>query len=133
MKQKHTLTLDNEFIEYCKLNNITDIDKKAKEVFSRGFTILKFGETPSGSKTIEKIEVIKEVIVEVPVEVIKEVTKPGKTKTITKEVINNKLVEELQKENERLNNELNQITDALTKASKMKVMKNSDLSNLYDE
>ena len=51
----------------------------------------------------------------------------------TKEVVNNKLVEELQEENKKLNEELNKITDALTKASKAKFMKNSDLSSLYDE
>ncbi len=46
MVKKYTLTLDKEFIQYCELNNIKDIDKKAKEVFNRGFTILKYGETP---------------------------------------------------------------------------------------
>ena len=82
MVKKYTLTLDKEFIQYCELNNIQDIDKKAKEVFNRGFTILKYGETPSHIKgkevTIEKeiekiVEVTVEKLVEVPVEVIKEV------------------------------------------------------------
>ena len=73
MVKKYTLTLDKEFVQYCELNNIQDLDKKAKETFNRGFTILKYGETPSHIKgkevTIEK-EIIKEVekIVEVTVE-----------------------------------------------------------------
>lgn len=46
MGKKYSLTLDNEFIQYCKLNNIDDIEGKAKEVFTQGFTILKYGETP---------------------------------------------------------------------------------------
>lgn len=100
MAKKYTLTLDKEFVQYCELNDIQDVDKKAKETFNRGFTLLKYGETPSHIKgkevTIEKeiikevekivevtveklvevpIEVIREVIREVPVEIIKEVIK----------------------------------------------------------
>jgi len=39
--------LDDEFLEYCKLNNIEDIEKLAKEVFNQGFTILKYGNIPT--------------------------------------------------------------------------------------
>jgi hypothetical protein len=99
MVKKYTLTLDKEFIQYCELNNIQDVDKKAKETFNRGFTILKYGETPSHIKgkevTIEK-EIIKEVekiveitvekLVEVPVEVIREVIREVPVEVI-KEVI----------------------------------------------
>lgn len=117
MIKKHTLILDNEFTQYCELNNITNIEKQAQDTFNRGFTLLKYGETPYGNKTTEIIEVPKEVIkevivekiverivevpvevvneiikevrVEVPIEVIKEVIveKQGKNKTITKEII----------------------------------------------
>lgn len=76
--------MDNEFIQYCELNQIKNINKLAKETFDRGFSILKFGETPSVAKgrevikevekeVIKEIEVIKEV--EKPIEVIKEVEK----------------------------------------------------------
>jgi len=76
--------LDKEFLEYCRLNDIENPKKLAKETFERGFSILKFGETPSivkGKETIKEVEkeVVKEVEVikevEVPVEVIKEVIK----------------------------------------------------------
>lgn len=108
MKKKISLTLDNDFQQYCDLNNIEDPEKLAKQVFNKGFSLLKYGETPNGFKSeptviekeviveVEKIvnvpfEVIKEVqvIKEVIVEVIKEVpvkTK-GATQIITKEVI----------------------------------------------
>jgi hypothetical protein len=46
MKQKNYLTLDSEFIKYCELNKIDNIDKFAKEVFKKGFDIVKYGETP---------------------------------------------------------------------------------------
>jgi hypothetical protein len=118
MKPKSTLTLDNEFIQYCELNNITNIEKQAQDTFSRGFTLLKYGEIPNGNKTkeiikeviVEKIveriievpvevikEVIKEVRIEVPIEVIKKVIveKQGKNRTITKEVIKEVPVEKI--------------------------------------
>lgn len=46
MKKKNYLTLDNEFLEYCKLNNIEEVEKFAKKVFDQGFTIIKHGEKP---------------------------------------------------------------------------------------
>ena len=123
MKPKSTLILDSEFIQYCELNKIVNIDKLAQETFNRGFSLLKYGEVPNGNRVkeivevekevikevtveVEKIvevpievikEVIKEVRIEVPVEVIKEVIveKKGKTKTVTKEVIKEVPVEKI--------------------------------------
>jgi len=57
MKQKYSLIMDDEFIQYCKLNGIEDIDKKAKEVFKQGFDLLKYGDTP-------KIDPKKVIVVE---------------------------------------------------------------------
>jgi hypothetical protein len=51
-----SLILDEEFVQYCELNNIEDVQKLAKETFSRGFTILKYGATPSGIKIKEIVE-----------------------------------------------------------------------------
>ena len=85
MKPKSTLILDSEFIQYCELNKIDNVDKLAQETFNRGFSLLKYGETPNGNRTKEIVEVTIEVskavivevekIVEVPNEVIKEVIK----------------------------------------------------------
>ena len=74
MEKRHTLTLDKEFILYCELNNIKDINKTAQETFNRGFSLLKYGETPTGSSTI--VEVIKEVVVEKEVIVDREIRVP---------------------------------------------------------
>jgi len=117
MKSKNTLILDNEFVQYCQLNNITNIDKQAQETFSRGFSLLKYGETPSGNSVIKEVtkevivekevivdreirvpyEVIKEVPVEKIVEVIKEVPVEvkGETQVITQEIIKEVIVEKL--------------------------------------
>jgi len=89
MKKKNSLTLDDEFVRYCELNNITDIEGTAKKIFQRGFTIEKYGETPSTAKG-KDVEVIKEVIKEVPVEKIVEVIK---TVEVIKEVPVEKIVE----------------------------------------
>lgn len=153
MEKKITLTLDKEFTQYCELNNIKDVNKLATETFKRGFSILKYGETPFGSmKEVEKIvEVIKEVevirevekiveiIKEVPVEVIKQVK--GKTikskpieiiKEVIKEVevVNDKKINELMVENEKLKKDLDTIAKSLTKG---RYIKNSNLDTLYGE
>jgi len=47
MEKKLSLILDNEFIEYCKLNNIENIEMLATEIFKRGFTLLKYGNAPA--------------------------------------------------------------------------------------
>jgi hypothetical protein len=155
MKQKSTLTLDNEFIQYCELNNIKDINKVAMETFNRGFSFLKYGEFPIGNKTTEVIkevikeipvEIIKEVRIEVPVEKIVEIIKEvpvktkGKEKIVIKEVEKlivdvekEKEIEKLKEENKKLQEELDKITKALEKIGNVSYMKNSNLSSLYDE
>jgi hypothetical protein len=144
MKKKSSLTLDDEFLEYCRLNNIDDVEKLAKDTFNRGFTILKYGETPFGLKPTEKIvekEVVKEVIVEVEkiinVEVIKEVpvNVKGETEIITKEikVVDTEEIDKLKKQLEDKQEEINKLNDALNKFNKATFMKNSNLNTLYDE
>ena len=129
MKKKHSLTLDNEFIQFCKLNNIDDIEKIARTTFNRGFTILKYGEIPLEVKNTPNIvtkEVVKEVIKEIPKEVIKEVIKE-----IPKEVYitDNELVNE----NKTLKEEIEKLNSVLIKMNKGTFMKNSNLGSLYDE
>lgn len=52
MKQKYSLILDDEFIQYCKLNGIEDIEKEAKAVFKKGFDIAKYGVTPTKTSMV---------------------------------------------------------------------------------
>jgi len=124
MKKKSLLTLDDEFIRYCEINKIENIDSLAKKIFNRGFTIEKYGETPSTAKGSERIvekEVIKEVVVEKLVEVIKEIEVikevpverivevikevpievKGETQIITKEVIKEIPVEKVMWDEEK--------------------------------
>ena len=69
--------------EYCKLNNIEDVDKFIVKCYTDGFNISKYGLLGDDSRKIggieEKqveIEVIREKRVEVPVEVVKYVEVP---------------------------------------------------------
>jgi hypothetical protein len=151
MKPKSTLILDNEFIQYCELNNIKDINKTAQETFNRGFSLLKYGETPMGGSIIQEVivekevivdreirvpyEVIKEVRVEVPVEIIKEVTLQGETivNEVVKEIIDTQEVDRLTIENNRLKEELNKITTSLESLNKNRQIKNTENKSLYDE
>ena len=78
--------LKEEIWEYCRLNNISNIDDFTIKMTQQGFTVEKFGATPFGEgvgevKEVEKIvevpvdkivEKIIEKVVEVPVEKIVE-------------------------------------------------------------
>lgn len=73
--------MDDEFVQYCKLNNIEDMEKLAKETFNRGFTILKYGMVPSGTKIKEMVEekIKKDPdVVKAVTETVIEITKTGK-------------------------------------------------------
>jgi|PlaIllAssembly_1097288.scaffolds.fasta_scaffold1804054_1 hypothetical protein len=51
-----SLILDDEFLRYCELNKIEDTEKFAREVFNRGFTVVKYGDKPPDVKPIKKEE-----------------------------------------------------------------------------
>ena len=50
MVEKNSLTLTDEFIQFCKLNDITNIEKYANKVFNIGFNIEKYGLKPEVEK-----------------------------------------------------------------------------------
>lgn len=50
MGAKNSLILSDEFLEFCKLNDIEDIQAYAKEVFNIGFNFKKYGTKPGGKK-----------------------------------------------------------------------------------
>ena len=60
--------LKEEIWDYCRLNDITNIDEFITKLVRQGFTVEKFGATPT-TKIVEKVV---EKIVEVPVETIVE-------------------------------------------------------------
>jgi hypothetical protein len=120
MKKKSSLILDDEFILYCQLNKIENIDKLAKDVFNRGFTQLKYPDTPVSStkeRIVEK-EVIKEVQVEKIVEVIKEVPVE---KIVIKEVPVEKIVEIIKEVPVKVKGDKQIVTKEIIKEVKVEV------------
>ena len=109
MEKKNYLTLNKQnqkdLTDYCKLNNIEDVDKFFQKCFKRGYDIERYGlignNTEKNIEYVEKeipIEVIKyvekETIKEIPIEVIKEVEKEViNTIYVEKEVPIEKIVE----------------------------------------
>jgi len=90
-------TLQKEFDEYCKLNEIDKVSDFIVKCAKDGLTLDKYGVAPFLPKSqIQEVpverEIIKEVIKEIPVE--KEIIVE---KIITKEVKDTHLIEELEK------------------------------------
>jgi len=69
---------NSDILDYCKLNNIEDIDLFVSHCFTQGFNIEKYGllgkTLNEGEKNL-KTDVAQEKRVEIPVEVIKEIEK----------------------------------------------------------
>lgn len=79
-KKNISLILDDEFIQYCKLNEIDDVEKLAKETFKRGFDLLKYGTLSLGKITSQDQEKVgqskdKPLPPPPPPEIIKKETK----------------------------------------------------------
>jgi hypothetical protein len=120
MKKKSSLIIDDEFIQYCDINNINDIEKLAKQIFDRGFSLLKYGEVPFEYK-IEPTIIEREVIKEVPVKVVGE-------------ILNTEEIERLTQENNELKTKIDLMSKSIESfGRKGKMMKNSDIASLYDE
>ena len=128
--------IKDEIWEYCRLNNISDIDTFMLKTLQQGFNIEKYGTTPFkiGGKELEVIEkeVIKvitattevEVVREVPVEieVIKEVEK-----IVEVTVTDNVLIDKLNKEKDNLGGEITKLEKSLLEErKKVHELSNSD-------
>ena len=132
--------LKDEIWEYCRLNDITDIDAFILKSTQQGFNIEKYGTTPfkiGGEPEVIEKEVVKvitattevEIIKEVPVEieVIKEVEK-----IVEVTVTDNELIDKLDLEKNQLNKKikgLNEEIKVLEKNIKKEKEKVDELSN----
>ena len=118
--------------EYCKLNNIEDVDKFITKCYTEGFNITKYGLLGDdsgktgivGEKQVE-IEVIREIRVEVPVEVIKEIE-------VIKEVIVEVPVPHIDKigDETQVNNKVKLLQETLQKLRKELSLKNARIEEL---
>ena len=129
MEKKNYLTLNKQnqkdLTDYCKLNNIEDVDKFFQKCFKRGYDIERYGLIRNNTEKIieyvEKeipIEVIKyvdkivEIIKEVPVErkifstneviVEKIVEVPIEVEKIVEKIVQVEVIKEVEKPNEKM-------------------------------
>jgi hypothetical protein len=114
--------LKDEIWDFCRVNNITNLDSFTVNLIKQGFAIEKYGNSPIPPQIVEKevikeIEVIKEVekpiekiiekIVEIPVEKIVEVIKEITVEKIVEKIItDDSQIKELVVKIERLEKEL---------------------------
>ena len=140
-------TLQKDFNDYCKLNEIENVSDFIAKCAKDGLTLDKYGVAPFLPKSqIQEVpverEIIKEVIKEIPVE--KEIIVE---KIITKEVKDTHLIEELEKLKLELvktktlineqNNKIKEQDDVLehfknvTVNRRTKYMKTSNLNDTY--
>lgn len=88
MKKKHSLILDDEFIQYCNLNQVIDPEYFAKLVFKRGFDIIKYGEVPMGRSSLKNDEEVLKLIEENK-QLVNELNILRNKKTPTKQIKDN--------------------------------------------
>jgi hypothetical protein len=92
--------LNDEIWNYCRANNITNIDEFMTKCLKQGFTVEKFGATPTTKEKIVEKEVEK--IVEVPVEkIVEKIVELQVEKEVF--ITDDKQMEKLTKEIDRLN------------------------------
>jgi hypothetical protein len=113
----------DEIWDYCRLNKITDVDGFIEKMVQQGYTVEKYGATPSERVVEKEVEKIVQVekIVEKPVEIIKEVEK-----IVEKEVYitDDEATKELTEKIEGLNQQIRQLEkdkETLVEAEKIQV------------
>ncbi len=109
--------LNDEIWNYCRANNITNIDEFMTKCLKQGFTAEKFGATPSVREKIVEKEVEK--IVEVPVEKQVFITDDKEMQKLTKEI--DKLTKNGQLATEAKDKALNELAALEIEHQKLKI------------
>jgi Skp family chaperone for outer membrane proteins len=128
--------LKDEVWEYCRLNNITDIDAFIIKSTQQGFNIEKYGTTPFkiGGKELEVIEkeVIKVITATTEVEIIREVPVEIEVIKVVEKIVevtvtDNELINKLKAEIKELSGEITKLGKDLDgERNTIKDMSNSD-------
>jgi hypothetical protein len=128
--------LKNDIWDYCRANDISNIDEFIIKIIKQGFTSEKFGSTPVPTIKQKIVEVIKEVEVEKIVEIIKEIpiekevyiTDDSQSKKLTEKI--KKLEDEVSLSKKNAETTKKELTDAL---SKLELEKNKNKRDIYGE
>ena len=128
--------LKDEVWEYCRLNDITDIDAFIIKSTQQGFNIEKYGTTPFkiGGKELEVIEkeVIKVITATTEVEIIREVPIEIEVIKVVEKIVevtvtDNELINKLKAEIKELGGEITKLGEDLDgERNTIKDMSNSD-------
>jgi len=138
-------TLKDEIWDYCRLNNVTNIDDFTMKLLKQGFTMEKFGATPTTREKI--VEKIIEKIVEVPVDKIVEkivevqvekevyITDDSQTKKLTDEIDRlQKLKEIHDMDQSNMTNEMLELSDKVKNLEKeLELEKKKNKTDFYGE
>lgn len=126
-------TLNDEIWNYCRTNNITNIDEFMLKCLQQGFTVEKFGATPSVNEKIIQVEVEK--IIEVPVEKEVYITDDKEMQKFTDEIKKlNKVVQITAENKDKALNELAQKEIELKKIKlELELEKKKNKTDLYGE
>ena len=110
----------NQIWEYCRLNNITDIEDFTIKMVKQGFSVEKYGSTPIGSVSVKEVEKIVEVVKEIPVEKIVEVIKEVPIEKIVEKEIyitDDQQINEMSEKMISLNDEIKSLKEKLKEDS----------------
>jgi Skp family chaperone for outer membrane proteins len=114
--------IKDEVWEYCRLNNISDIDTFMLKTLQQGFNIEKYGTTPFkiGGKELEVIEkeVIKVITATTEVEIIREVPVEIEVIKVVEKIVevtvtDNELINKLKAEIKELGGEITKLGEDL--------------------
>jgi phenylalanyl-tRNA synthetase alpha subunit len=131
--------LKDEIWEYCRLNDISNIDEFIVKMIRQGYTSEKFGATPVGYGSVKEVEKVVEVIKEVPVEKLVEVIREVPVeKIVTKiEYVSDKsgeteLIEKLntlEEENKKFSTKLSESEEEIRKFSTI----TTEMENIFQK
>ena len=115
--------LKEEVWEYCRVNDISNIDDFTIKMIQQGFTVEKFGSTPFGEGVgeVKEVEKIVEVTVEKIVErVVEKIVKVPVEKIVEKEIYitDDDEVKELSDKNISLNLEIKELKNKVEDKTK---------------
>lgn len=120
--------LKEEIWDFCRLNDITNIDEFTIKLLKQGFTAEKFGSSP----TIKIVDKIVEKIVEVEVEKIIEKIIEIPINIVDSEIDNK--IKDYIKQIEDLKDKLFEITDLNDNLQKeLEIEKNKKIRDIYGE
>lgn len=120
--------LKEQIWDFCRLNDITNIDEFTIKLLKQGFTVEKFGSSP----TIKIVDKIVEKIVEVEVEKIVEKIIEIPINIVDSEIDNK--IKDYIKQIEDLKDKLFEITDLNDNLQKeLEIEKNKKIRDIYGE